>query len=396
MTHSRIWLAASLSVSLLAAAEVRRSFPNIRKEFLEQPREIPAFWVTTVEEMGRLLESRVKTGRVEVIGKTAGGRAMRAVTYGKPRTGKGTTTFSGSLGFRDVRAYIGPDSGKKVYLAMAAVHGGEFEGIAGMANLLTTLETGSDLRGREWPEIAAAAKALDRIILIPITNLDGRARVPLRMESYRGSDNTVHEYFNTGSRADGVNFGWPQCKEFIPLDFTKTQFPGGYPNDAGVNIQHDDFFGNRQPETQALLDLTARERPDLILNLHTGAVYPLMHRPFLEPALMPAWDGLFRRLQGRLAIEGLQRTRDPNVEGESKRGPLSPYNLDTALSLHCGALSTVIESPSHGFTTARTGTELRPFSPDELVTAQLLMHLEAMKYLAETGGRARWASGGRK
>ena len=52
---------------------------------------------------------------------------MRAVFYGHPRGPKGTTTFSGSLGFHDVRAFIGPDYGKKVYMAMAAVHGGEIE-----------------------------------------------------------------------------------------------------------------------------------------------------------------------------------------------------------------------------------------------------------------------------
>jgi len=292
-----------------------------------------------------------------------------------------------------VRAYIGPDSARKVYMAMAAVHGGEFEAIAGMANLLSVLETGRDLRGREWPEIVAAAKALDRVILIPIVNLDGRARVPLRMETYRGADFTVHEYFNTGAGPDGRILGWPQCKQFIPLDFSKTQFPGGYPNDAGVNIQHDDFLGRRQPETQALLDLTARERPDLILNLHTGATYPLMHRPFVEPALMPAWEGLFRKVQGRLAVEGLQRTRDAAAEGDPKRSPLSTYNLDTALSLHCGALSTVVESPAHSHTSAKVDGKPRPFSADELVTAQLLIHAESMQYLAESGGRVQWTGG---
>jgi hypothetical protein len=378
---------------LLAAPFSATVFPNIPKDFLEQPRDIPSFWTTTVAEVQRLLETRVKAGRVETIGRTAGGRTMRAVVYGSPRTGKGTTTYSGSLGFRDVRAYIGPDSARKVYMAMAAVHGGEFEAIAGMANLLSVLETGRDLRGREWPEIVAAAKALDRVILIPIVNLDGRARVPLRMETYRGADFTVHEYFNTGAGPDGRILGWPQCKQYIPLDFSKTQFPGGYPNDAGVNIQHDDFLGRRQPETQALLDLTARERPDLILNLHTGATYPLMHRPFVEPALMPAWEGLFRKVQGRLAVEGLQRTRDAGAEGDPKRSPLSTYNLDTALSLHCGALSTVIESPAHSHTSAKVDGKPRPFSADELVTAQLLIHVESMKYLAESGGRVLWTGG---
>jgi hypothetical protein len=382
-----------LPVCALLAAGPSQQFPNIKREYLEQPATIPSFWLTTVDEVGSFLDSRVRRGRVETIGTTAGGRKMRAVVYGTPRQGRGTTTFSGSLGFRDVRAYLGPAHARKVYMAIAAVHGGEFEGIAGMVNLISVLETGQDLRGKEWPEFAAAAAALDRIVLLPVTNVDGRARVPLRMESFRGSDFTVHEYLNTGAKADGNIIGWPQCKEFIPLDFSRTQFPGGYPNDAGVNIQHDDFLGKRQRETQALFDLAARERPDLILNLHTGAVYPLMHRPFVEAALMPAFDALFRQVQGRLAIEGLARTRDPQVEGDPKRSPQSTYNLDTALNLHCGALSAVVEFPSHGFTSAKQGGELRPFSAGDLVTAELLVHLEAMKYLAATGGRVQWAPG---
>ena len=91
----------------------------------------------------------------------------------------------GSLGFGDVRAYRGPDHDKKVYMGMAGVHGGEFEGIVGMVNLISVIETGKDLRGREWPEITAVAAKLDRLILIPIVNPDGRVRIPLRMEAFR-------------------------------------------------------------------------------------------------------------------------------------------------------------------------------------------------------------------
>ena len=230
-----------------AGARVRHEFPDIPKDFLREPDSIPEFWLSSVEDVFRFLDSRIRRGKVETIGRTAGGRPMRAVFYRQPRGGAGTTTFSGSLGFRDVRAYFGPGFSKKVYLGIASVHGGEFEGIVGAVNLLSVLETGRDLRGKEWPGIAAAAKSLDRIIVLPITNVDGRARVPLRMIRHRGTEDRVHEYFNTGAKADGTNLGWPQCKEFIPLDFNKTQFPGGYPNDAGVNIQHDDFFGLRQP-----------------------------------------------------------------------------------------------------------------------------------------------------
>src|SRR5690554_2766294 len=246
---------------------------HVPADYFMERENIPSFWLSSVDEVTTFLFNTVKKGRIDVIGKSAGGRLIRSVTYGNPRQGEGTTTFSGSLGFRDVKAYRGADHDKKVYMGMAAVHGGEFEGIVGMVNLISVIETGKDLRGKEWPEINEVVKQLDRLILIPIVNPDGRSRIPLRMEQYQDTDYTVHEYLNTGGNADGTIVGWPQIKEFIPLDFGKPGFPGGYPNDAGVNIQHDDFFGNRQPETQLLLDLCEKERPDLVINMHTGAIY---------------------------------------------------------------------------------------------------------------------------
>lgn len=380
------WMVAAL---VLAAGQVSE-YKNIPREYLVEAENIPEFWAGSVEEVGRFLHRRVHKGRVASIGTTAAGRPILAVSYGRAREGKGTTTFSGSLGFGDLRAYLGPDHQRKVYLGLAGVHGGEFEGIVGMVNLLAVLETGRDLRGKEWPEITAAAQALDRIIIVPITNVDGRARVPVRTQRHRGSDFTVHEYFNTGGRPDGKIIGWPQCKEFIPLDFSKTQFPGGYPNGAGVNIQHDDFFGRPQPETRALFELTARERPDLILNMHTGAAFTTMLRPFIEPALTPAFEALFRRVQTRLTLEKLQSSDDVSKEADPARQRMSGYNLDTALNLHSGALAVLIESPSHGFSTGKRYGKLFVHKPDDILNAQLICHQESMKFLAETGGRWRW------
>ena len=377
--------------SMLLAADTTGRFPNIPADYLREAESIPDFWVSRLEEVNRFLDGHVHSGAVATIGITAGGRQIRAVSYGNPRQGQGTTTFSGSLGFGNVRAYTGPDADKRVYMGIAGVHGGEFEGIVGMVNLLAVLETGTDLRGKSWPEITAAARSVDRIIIIPVVNADGRARVPLRMGRHRGSDETIPEYFNTGGWPDGRIIGWPDCKQFIPLDFSRTQFPGGYPNDNGVNIQHDDFFGQRQPETDALFRLVALERPDLILNMHTGAVFPLMHRPFAEPALTPVFEELFRRVQTGLTERGLQASSDPRTEADPARvATSSPYNLDTALNLHCGALSVVIESPSHAASTAKRDGKPFLFRPDDLLDAQLICHQQALKFLADTGGRSRW------
>jgi hypothetical protein len=369
---------------------------QIPPDYLKEAPSIPSYWLSTYDEVTTFLLKNVHKGKVEVIGTSAGGRPIRAVFYGTPRQGKGTTTFSGSLGFGDVRAFRGPDHDKTVYMGMAAVHGGEFEGIVGMVNLISVIETGKDLRGREWPEITEVVSKLDRLILIPIVNVDGRVRIPLRMELFRDTDFTVAEFLNTGGNAEGKITGWPQIKEFIPMDFSKPGFPGGYPNDAGVNIQHDDFFGNRQPETQALFDLTGREKPDLILNMHTGAVYMRMDRPLGEPALHPAFDNLFRYVHSELGRKGLQYSKDPEVAGDPANATTGVYNIDGALNFHCGALSVVVESPSHSFDGLNEDGKPAGQKPDMLLDAQLICHQQAMKFLAESGGRSKWLPGRKK
>jgi predicted deacylase len=380
-----------MSFACVAGAATPYSIPP---DYLRQPEHIPDFWITTLEDVTTFLKERVKRGSVDVVGRSAGKREIRAVLYGKPRQAAGTTTFSGSLGFRDVTAFLGQDHQKRVYMAMAAVHGGEWEPIAGMVNLISVLETGKDLRGKPWPGISEAAGKLDRVILIPIVNVDGRARIPLRMLADRGGDFLVQEYFNTGGWPNGKLIGWPQVKEFIPLDFSKTQFPGGYPNDAGVNIQHDDFFSvGRQPETQALLDLTARERPDMILNLHTGANFIEPLRPFIEPSLIPAWEQYFPRVRTRLAEMGLQQSTDPAIAADPSKKRLNRFNLDTALNLNSGALALVVESPAHSFSTSKRDGQPFRHSLDQLMDAQLTAHEEAMKFLVETGGVSSWMKG---
>lgn len=376
----------------------RHSAFQIPEEYLKEPSNIPGFWVSTVEETAAFLKQRIRIGHVEEIGRSSGGRPIRAVTYGSPRQGRGTSTFSGSLGFGDVRAFRGQGHDKTVYCAMAAVHGGEFEAIVGLINLIAVLETGHDLRGKAWPDLAATSARIDRIVLVPIANPDGRSRIPIRMQLHReGADGyKVHEWLNTGAKADGSLIGWPQVKEHIPLDFSQVRFPGGYPNDAGVNIQHDDFLGQRQPETQALLNLATRERPDLVLNLHTGVAmndyYMRVHRPFSEPALNATFDAFFTRVHTGLALAGLQSTRDPAIEANPSRAPRSAYNLDTAINLHCGALCITIESPSHGYSGTNRALQPARQTPETLLEAQLVCHREAMQFLADTGGRARWTA----
>lgn len=400
---SLIWIIFLFTVSsckgpsdTVAKKDYKYFFPE---GYLQEAENIPAFWITTVEGISSFLKGNVKKGRLEAIGTSAGGRTVWAVFYGEARKGKGTTTFSGACGIRNIAPYRGPDNGKTVYLGLGGVHGYELEGISGVINLISVLETGKDLNGTEWPDISELTGKLDRIILIPLLNPDGRARVPVRMEKHRGYSKDsylVHEYLNTGGKTDGTLIGWPDVKEYIPMDFSTVGFPGGYPNDAGVNIMHDDFFGDIQPETKALFDLVAAEKPDVIINMHTGApgnnYYIRMHRPLCEPLLKPVFDSLYTTVHKGLTLKGLQSTDDPKIEADPGQAPQGVYNLDAALNFHCGALSVVVEAPGHGFSgTDRSGKPVLQ-TPEMILNAELVVHLEAMKFVAATGGRSDWES----
>src|ERR1044071_2812538 len=115
--RASVLLGLSLLFSLSArAAEVtgrsvpgNPKFPAMAEKYLKEAENIPAFWLSDVDGVHRYLQEKVKKGKVETIGQSVSGRPILAVTYGQPRQGNGTSTFSGSLGFFDVRAYLGPD-----------------------------------------------------------------------------------------------------------------------------------------------------------------------------------------------------------------------------------------------------------------------------------------------
>jgi len=386
---SFVMIPAYLSAQKKESFTVGNITYKVPRAYLEQPKEIPDFWISEIDPVTEFLYTVVKKGKIEVIGKSVSGRPIRAVTYGTPRGEKGTSTFSGSLGFRDFSAYRGADN-KKVYMSTAAVHGGEFEGIVGMVNLIAIIETGRDLRGKEWPEVNEVVKKIDRIVLVPITNPDARARIPVRMLRHWGTDKTALEYLNTGGHADGSITGWPQVKEYIPVDLSRPGFPGGYPNDNGVNLRHDDFFGSPQPETRILYDLTSRERPDLIIDMHTGAIYPNIHAPFNLPFLYPAFEGLFTQVQGRFNSEGLAVQKDAKEKIKVPPFKTKDFSLEAALNMNCGALSVVFESPSHAFGKMNSKKEIVALTPDQLLDGQIFLHTEAMRFLGESEGLSQW------
>jgi len=184
--------------------------------------------------------SQAKQGTASEIGRSAGGRPLLAVSYGEKEPIARTANLSSALSGGGPQAFFGENPRKKqVLMITAGVHGAEMEGIAAALNLLSLLESGQDLRGRELPGILEAAEKL-RIVVVPCLNPDGRARIPLddpttwtpeEMEKYRHGLDKI-----------GRPVGWPQCKLVHPRNPEEDSFLGGYFNDAGVNPSHGVFL----------------------------------------------------------------------------------------------------------------------------------------------------------
>lgn len=395
-----------VTVSLLlmsgCGARTEKEFPyNVPEEYLEEADEIPVYWVSTLSEVEFFLKNNVKKGQLEMLGKSAGGRPIYAVSYGKARQGKGTSTYSGASSVNKIAAYRGPDNDKKVYMTIAGIHGFELEGIVGAVNMISVFETGKDLNGTEWPELESMLDSIDRIVIMPLCNPDGRCRVPIRMEKFRGHEPDayhVHEYLNTGGRDGGKLIGWPDCKEYVPIPFDEFEFPGTYPNDNGYNLMHDNFFGQMQPENVIICGLVEREKPDIITNMHTGVPRNNYFMNVLSPTigaftpmLVEVWKDYYIHVHTDLTLAGLKKTDDVSKETEIR--PLTgsgSMNLTSVLAFQCGALSVTIEDASHGYTGVYDDGTPVEHDPLRKLKSQLTAHQSSMQFLNRNGGVAEW------
>jgi hypothetical protein len=113
-------ITALLVVGLIASASPEVNAQKtanyiIPEGYLDEATNIPDFWLSTLPEIENFLKKEVRKGKVEIIGRSAGGRPLYTVSYGKKREGKGTTTFSGSLAVKSIAKYRGAESDHLVY-----------------------------------------------------------------------------------------------------------------------------------------------------------------------------------------------------------------------------------------------------------------------------------------
>lgn len=305
---------------------------------------VPSFWKTDLDTIAAWAKDAKKATVTELC-RSAGGRPVYAFCYGEKQEIISRANYSSACGGHDRNVYAPTENKKPVVLLYGAEHGGETEGTAALMNLISLLETGVDLAGERHDSLVAAAEKV-RLVIVPVCNPDGRARVvPSAVVGYTFEQ---HRYWMQGTWKDGSLCGWPACKLVHPIK--DVDFLGGYFNDDGVNLMHDNFFHPMARETQALLDLCDSEKADWILHLHGGSN---SMNALLQPRYVP--------VECQQAVQNLAKACDAYcLERESdlrfsiadipakESGATPPsFNLPSAAHHVCGAVSAVFESNEH-------------------------------------------------
>lgn len=336
----------------------------------EKMESMPVYWKTRPEDVEETC-ALVKRGRVTMPTRSAGGRPIYMIEYGKSNLKRGKATLSSALGGFDIRAYAdktGDDYIPTVFL-VGAVHGGEFEGTSAILNLIKLLETGTDYAGEPREEMVKACEGL-HLILIPLINPDGRSRVPF--DSFVGK--TFHDlrYYCQGAWKDGTLCGYPGCKMMHPIkDYVS--YLGSYFNDDGFNMMHEDFMGgNVSRETRLLLDVCRQEAPDFSILLHGGDNCPnhMIPPAYAFGRAMEEALSLSHRVEARHEEVGLPFAHQPNPHLNEANAPLA-FNLVSAMHHSCGEPAVTFES-NQGL----VKEESRAFTYEEIYLAHRILFTE--------------------
>jgi hypothetical protein len=371
-------LPAILSLSLALAMGATEVHAQVGDPDPALPRDLPSFWTARLEDVEREIRSVVK-GSVETIAVSPGGRPVRSVIYGEASDLGSQANYGSAVGAGNAAYYARKDATTKpVILLLGPVHGQEIEGIVGLVNLVHVAETGKDHRGRAWPQLARRL-ASARVVIVPCSNPDGRARSPYG--SFVGLPTRTMTKYGQGTRRDGSLWGWPGAKALHPMK-GDVGILGAYFNDDGVNLMHDDFFLPMARETEAILRLARGEAPDVAVSLHSHEHAPAVLQTSFVPVFMKERIRAFSaRLKARYDQEGLPygRVVDPQAD-DPRPGPHSSFNLTSALHHVSGAMAFTFEC-SHGSVSEESPAPL--VSHAQILDIQLTLYEEMLGFALE-------------
>ncbi len=341
---------------------------------------IPVYWKTRLDEVEETLKL-VKKGKVTRPNVSAGGRPIYVVEYGQSNLPPHKANCSSALGARDIKYYAdksGADYNPTVFLC-GCVHGGEFEGTVAILNMIKLIETGTDYRGERNDELVSLAEKA-HLVLIPMCNPDGRSHIPF--DTYVGRTFYDLRYYNQGTWKDGTLTGWPGCKAVTPIkDYV--DYLGGYFNDDGVNMMHENFFGKVSNETRVLLDIAAAEAPDFTVLLHGGGntTNGMLDNDYGSLKSKKEILLVNELVAEACAKEGVRGRAYPISKGEERDMPCS-FNLPSAMHHCCSEPVTTYES-NQGL----TDQEGKIYDHDEIYAAHMILFREIIRYELKKFGK---------
>ncbi|MEX0886008.1 MAG: M14 family zinc carboxypeptidase [Phycisphaeraceae bacterium] len=297
----------------------------------------PDWWRVRVDEVHAAVAGATR-GIATQIATSPLGHAVHAVAYGPPAPEPGTATWASASASGDVTPFKTRDEPQSIVL-LCGMHGAEPESVAGAVNLISLLETGKDLRGQVRPALVELCQPY-RLVIVPCLNPDGRSVSP---DHLRGASMDDFRRASQGYWNDGSQIGYPVCKKYHPLPLDKVAHPGGYPNAAGYNIQHDSSPGDvRTDEARGLYRLFRDEQTDLLINMHSHAMPPRALPPSLTcyPLHAVRTASYMQRIHDDLAAADLNPAPVMNPTGRSAIG------VNTAIAQISGGLAVTFEHPT--------------------------------------------------
>ena len=299
----------------------------------------PIFWKTRLDEVDAVMKT-VKKGKAQVITKSAGGRDVYLVEYGERQDFNRTANYSSAMGAGSAVHYADRTGKKPVIFLIGAEHGGELEGTAAILNLIQMIETGKDFRGRSNRFLSDCINNC-RLLMIPVANPDGRARMPV--DTVHGMKYEEFRHWGQGRWKDGSLCEYPACKTVHPIK-DHVSFMGTYYNDDGINIVHDNFFGNMANETRAILETADKESPDLTIHLHGGGsvINEIDHADYMPLYVKEQIQELKMRVKAETDKIGLPSL--VNAIRKEDHYPPRTFNLFSAVHFICGTTSILYES----------------------------------------------------